>query len=49
MNNFVRMHKTLRVRPAMAAGVTEERWDLSEIVAVVKEWEATQKKGSRDA
>jgi hypothetical protein len=30
--NFVRIHKTLRVTPAMAAGVTGRLWDLSEPV-----------------
>lgn len=30
--NFARIHKTLRVTPAMAAGVTDHVWDASEIV-----------------
>jgi hypothetical protein len=30
--NFVRIHKTLRVTPAMAAGVTDKLWDLTDIV-----------------
>lgn len=30
--NFVRIHKTLRVTPAMAAGVTDRLWELQEIV-----------------
>jgi IS1 family transposase len=30
--NFCRIHQTLRVTPAMAAGVTEHVWDLLEIV-----------------
>lgn len=25
-DNFARIHKTLRVAPAMAAGVTDKRW-----------------------
>jgi IS1 family transposase len=33
--NWVRIHKTLRVTPAMAAGVTERVWDFSEIVALL--------------
>jgi IS1 family transposase len=37
--NFVRIHQTLRVTPAMAAGVTERLWDFNEMVAVVDEWE----------
>lgn len=30
--NFVRVHKTLRVTPAMAAGVTDRLWSLEELV-----------------
>lgn len=30
--NFVRIHKTLRVTPAMAAGVTNRIWDIKDIV-----------------
>lgn len=30
--NFVRLHKTLRVTPAMAAGVSERLWPLEELV-----------------
>jgi IS1 family transposase len=37
--NFVRIHQTTRVTPAMAAGVTEKLWDLSDMVRVVEEWE----------
>ena len=29
--NFVRIHKTLRVTPAMAAGVTGRLWELEDI------------------
>lgn len=29
--NYARIHKTLRVTPAMAAGVTDHVWDLEEI------------------
>lgn len=37
--NFVRIHKTLRVTPAMAAGVTDKLWDIGDIVGVLTEWE----------
>jgi IS1 family transposase len=37
--NFVRIHQTLRVTPAMAAGVTEKLWDVSDIVAMLEQWE----------
>jgi IS1 family transposase len=40
--NFVRIHKTLRVTPAMAAGVTERLWEMADIVAVLERWEAAQ-------
>ncbi len=30
--NFVRIHKTLRVTPAMAAGVTDRLWTVEDIV-----------------
>jgi IS1 family transposase len=38
--NFVRIHKTLRVTPAMAAGVTDRLWDVSDIVSVLEMWES---------
>jgi hypothetical protein len=30
--NFVRIHRSLRVTPAMAAGVTDRVWSLNEIM-----------------
>ena len=38
--NFVRVHKTLRMTPAMAAGVTDRLWDMSDLVAIVEAAEA---------
>jgi hypothetical protein len=38
--NFVRVHSKLRVTPAMAAGVTDRLWDVSDIVALVEGEEA---------
>ncbi len=40
--NFVRLHKTLRMTPAMAAGVTHRLWEIGDIVAVIEAWEAEQ-------
>jgi IS1 family transposase len=40
--NFARIHQTLRVTPAMAAGVTPRLWELSDLVAVLEEWEQNQ-------
>jgi hypothetical protein len=37
--NFVRIHKTLRTTPAMAAGVTSRLWEISDIVDVIEAWE----------
>jgi IS1 family transposase len=33
--NFARIHQTLRVTPAMAAGVSDEAWDVADIVALL--------------
>jgi len=43
--NFVRIHKTLRVTPAMAAGVSKTLWEISDIVALIPE-EQPKKRGS---
>lgn len=37
--NFCRIHQTLRVTPAMAAGVTNRLWDISDIVKLLEEQE----------
>lgn len=37
--NFVRIHQTLKVTPAMAAGVTDKLWEVSDIVTVLEQWE----------
>jgi len=33
--NFARVHQTLRVTPAMAAGVTDHVWEIEEIVGLL--------------
>jgi len=33
--NFARIHQTLRITPAMAAGVSDHVWDLEEIVGLL--------------
>lgn len=33
--NFCRIHQTLRIAPAMAAGVTDRVWDVEDIVALL--------------
>jgi hypothetical protein len=40
--NFVRVHQTLRVTPAMAAGMTTRLWEVSDIIAIIEAWEAEQ-------
>ena len=37
--NFVRIHKTLRMTPAMAAGVTDRLWEVADMVNVLEAWE----------
>jgi IS1 family transposase len=42
--NFVRIHQTLRVTPAMAARVTDRLWEIGDIVALVEAAEPTPAK-----
>jgi hypothetical protein len=35
-----RIHQTLRVTPAMAAGVSAKLWSMDDVVAMVEAWEA---------
>lgn len=37
--NFIKIHRTLRVSPAMAAGVTDRLWEVKDLVALWEEWE----------
>ncbi len=41
--NFVRIHQTLKVTPAMAVGVTKRLWEMSDMVAVLEAWETEKK------
>ena len=34
--NFCRVHSTLRVTPAMAAGLTDNAWEIEELVGLVE-------------
>jgi IS1 family transposase len=38
--NFIKIHSTLRTTPAMAAGVTDRLWEVSDLVAA---WEADER------
>jgi hypothetical protein len=44
--NFIKIHRTLRVTPAIAAGVTDQLWEVSDLVAL---WEAEERKRERAA
>lgn len=38
--NYVRIHRTLRMSPAMAASVSKTLWSMDDVVRMVEEWEA---------
>jgi hypothetical protein len=42
--NFVRIHKTLKMTPAMAASVTPKLWEMADMVKMVEDWEAEVEK-----
>jgi IS1 family transposase len=42
--NFTRIHKTLRMSPAMAAGITERLWSLDDVIAKIDELAPAPKK-----
>jgi hypothetical protein len=44
--NFVRIHQTLKVTPAMAAGVTDRLWEMSDLVEMIEAFEAAQKRAA---
>jgi predicted ABC-class ATPase len=33
-------HQTLKISAAMAAGVTDKLWEISDVVVMLEEWEA---------
>ena len=43
--NFVKIHKSLKVTPAMEAGVSKTLWEISDIVALIPE-DAPKKRGA---
>ena len=42
--NFCRIHSSLKVTPAMAAGVTDRLWDIEDIVKLIEDAEPAPKK-----
>jgi hypothetical protein len=41
--NFVRIHKTLKVTPAMAAGVTDRLWEVADMADILEAWETQRR------
>ncbi len=37
--NFFRIHQTLKVTPAMAAGITKRLWEMKDVVDMIEAWE----------
>ena len=41
--NFIKIHRTLRVSPAMAAGVTDHLWDAGELASLLEAEEVAER------
>jgi hypothetical protein len=44
--NFIKIHRTLRMSPAMAAGVTDRLWDVNDLVCL---WESYEQRRAERA
>jgi hypothetical protein len=44
--NFIKIHRTLRTSPAMAAGVTDQLWSVEDLAAL---WEAYEQRRAERA
>lgn len=44
--NFVRIHQTLKLMPAMAAGVTDRLWEIDDLVEVIEAFEAARRRAT---
>lgn len=42
--NFIRIHKTLKVTPAMAAGIETRLWDMNDLAEMIENWQIEQHK-----
>jgi hypothetical protein len=38
--NFVRVHQTIRMSPATAAGVTKRLWEMNDVVEMIESFES---------
>jgi len=45
--NFVRIHQTLRITPAMAAGVTDRAWEIADIVRLLEDQKPAKDRDAR--
>ncbi len=43
--NFIRIHKSLRVTPAMAAGLTDKLWSWEDVIAIIDAANPPKKRG----
>jgi hypothetical protein len=46
VDNFIKIHRTLRTSPAMAAGVTDRLWDVNDLVALWESYERTEERAA---
>jgi hypothetical protein len=44
--NFIKIHRTLRTSPAMAAGISDRLWSVDDLVAL---WEAYEQRSAERA
>lgn len=44
--NFIKIHRTLRTSPAMAAGVTDRLWEVSDLVALLEAEETERQRAA---
>ena len=47
--NSIRIRQTLKVSPAMAAGVTDKLWEIGDIVSVLEAWEFGATRSGKDS
>jgi hypothetical protein len=45
--DFVRVHQTLKITPAMAAGVTKRLWEMNGIFDLINSWESRHMRQTR--